>query len=134
MFNPTEVTATASRAELHKFFLVAATSKQPPEMFSRCIDAEWHRMLAEPDYEEFCLGTVGRRVGHAKKPGHGEVCWVDTYHDRFGTLPAVWFADEDGNVDYGAYAHYRAGLATGQPSPIVTAWDCIPTTGDEDDD
>ncbi|MGH3852189.1 MAG: hypothetical protein ACRDR6_01550 [Pseudonocardiaceae bacterium] len=134
MFNPVKVSTTTSRAELRKFFQVAAMSEQPPQMFSRCIDAEWHRMLAEPGYEKFCLDTIGRRVGHAQDRGHGVVSWVDTYHDRFGTLPAVWFADADGNVDSEAYARYRAGRAAGQSSHVVTAWDCTPTTGDGDDD
>lgn len=134
MSNPMQTTATTSREELHKFFLIAATSAQPPQMFSRYIDAEWHRMLAEPGYEEFRLDATGRRVGHAKDAGQGVVSWVDIYHDWFGTLPAVWFADEDGNVDCDAYALYQAGRAAGALSRVVTAWDCTSTTGDEDDD
>ena len=134
MSNSIEVTATISQAELRKFFLLAATSEQPPQMFSRRIDAEWHRMLAKPGYAKFCLDTIGRRVGHAKGRGYGVVSWVDTYHDRFGTLPAVWFADDDGNVDWEAYARYQADRTAGRPSHVVTAWDCTPTTGDGDDD
>lgn len=134
MSNLTEVRPTTARAELGKFFLIAAASEQPPQMFSRCVDAEWHRMLAKPGYDEFCLDTVGRRVGHAEDLGYGVVAWVDTYHNWFGTLPPVWFADEHGNVDRDAYARYRAGRAAGRPGPVVTAWDCTPTTGDGDED
>lgn len=134
MSNLTEVRSAITREELRRFFLIAAASRQPPQMFSRCIDAEWHRMLTEPGYDAFCLSTVGRRIGHTQDADHGAVGWVDTYHDLFGTLPAAWFADEDGNVDRGAYARYRADRTAGQPNPVVTAWDCTPTTGDEDDD
>ncbi len=135
MFIPTEVSPATAREELCRFFLIAAASEQPPQMFSRCVDAEWHRMLAEPGYDEFCLCTIGRRVGHVEDAGHGVVSWLDTYHDWFGTLAAVWFADGDGTVDRDAYARYQAGrTVAGQSGLVVTAWDCTPTTGDGDDD
>ncbi|MFN2495097.1 MAG: hypothetical protein ABR608_04205 [Pseudonocardiaceae bacterium] len=134
MSSLTGVSPAITREELRKFFLITAASEQPPQMFSRCIDAEWHRMLAEPGYDQFCLDTIGRSVGHVREPGHGVVAWVASYHDRFGTLPAVWFADEHGSVDQDAYGRYQVGRTTGQASPVVTAWDCTPTTGDGDDD
>lgn len=139
MPNLTEVNQVVARAELAKFFLIAESAEHAPQMFSRYIDAHWHRLLVSSGYDEFCINTVGHQVGHVEDAGHGVVPWVEVYHERFGTLPAVWFADEDSEVDLHAYARYLAtresATKTESPSlapPLVVGWDCVPTTNDPD--
>lgn len=136
MNNLTDVDETIARRELARFFVIADQANEAPQMFSRYIDAVWHRAIGTPDYDAFCVTAVGHPVGHVEEPGRGVVSWVELYHERYGTLPAVWFADEHGTVDTDSYGRY---LATRMPvpgappaAPFVTAWDCTPTTGDPD--
>ncbi|MCY9784142.1 hypothetical protein KIK06_09575 [Nocardiopsis sp. EMB25] len=126
--SPTDhVTPEAARTELARFFTIAETAERAPEMFSAYIDAEWHRLLGTPEYETLCRQAVGHGVGHRPDAGSGTPSWIAAYHERFGRLPAVWFAAADGSVDTALRRDYLNGV------PFVTAWDCTPTTNDEDD-
>ena len=120
-------TTAEAREELAKFFTLAALVEQPPEMFSRFIDEEWHRLAETAEYGAFCERTAGAPVRHDTTRGEGVVSWVDGYHARFGDLPAVWFADESGKVDAPAYNTYQA-------TRIVRAsWNCSADPGGDGD-
>lgn len=150
-----------ARQELSKFFQIADMADKAPEMFSKFIDAEWHRLMENADYTRFCMESVGHPVGHKEGPGYGVVSWIDLYHERFGTLPAAWFASAEGVVDMAAYESYMDNRSTSgafkcapppcevsnppalvrdydctpttaDPAGLITAWDCTPTTGDPD--
>jgi hypothetical protein len=121
------VTPEAARRELARFFTIARTADQAPEMFSEYIDAEWHRLLGTPEYETLCRQAIGRTVGHRQEAGSGTPSWIDRCHEEFGELSPVWFATADGSIDTALYRDYLAG------APLVTMWDCTPTTNDEDD-
>ncbi|WP_344102173.1 hypothetical protein [Nocardiopsis rhodophaea] len=130
----------AARTELAKFFVIADLASESPEMFSAYIDAEWHRMLGTKEYRALCREAVGHRVCHVTAPGSGTPSWLNLYHERYGTLPSVWFADRNGTVDQELYGHYlrnRGGLLSSEKSaaqaPLIVTWDCQPTTNDEDD-
>lgn len=119
-------TATEAREELGKFFALASMADPAPGMFSRFIDEEWHRLAEAPDYADFCEQTAGVVVCHDPACGEGVVTWLDGYHDRYGELPAVWFADEAGVVDTAAYESYRTTRA------VSASWNCSASTGDPD--
>lgn len=117
-------TADEARAELGKFFAIAAMADQAPGMFSQFIDAEWHQFAKSADYARFCDQTAGRLITHDPTCGEGEVAWLGLYHERFGALPASWFADENGTVDAEAYATYL------DTHTVRASWNCSATTGD----
>jgi hypothetical protein len=95
-------------------------------MFSRFIDQEWHRLAETPDFAAFSMATAGVLVRHDPTCGEGVVAWVDDYHNRFGLLPAIWFADETGAVDMAAFNTYRV-------TRVVTAsWNCSADDGGDD--
>jgi hypothetical protein len=123
-------TQTPERLELGRFFTVAArqrdTGQVAPEMFSTAIDAEWHRLLNDAGYADFCSAHAGRLIGHTENKGCGRISWISTYEEMFGSLSETWFTSTDGTVDKQALAHYRE---TGE---VVAEWDCSPTGGDED--
>lgn len=54
---------TPERTELGKFFQVSAlqfdAGLSAPEMFSAAIDAEWHQLLHDPQYAQFCAEHAG---------------------------------------------------------------------------
>ncbi|MFG2812534.1 hypothetical protein [Streptomyces sp. NPDC048410] len=124
-------TLPPERVELGRFFKVTVRRFQDghaaPEMFSGAVDAEWHRMLDTPEYDAFCAEHAGTLISHAENSGLGEISWVTVYEEMFGQLPAIWFADADGQVDADAMACYR------ETGVVVAEWDCSPTGGDSDD-
>ncbi|SFC18334.1 hypothetical protein [Streptomyces aidingensis] len=129
----TPVTREEVRTDLGRF-LTLFTELEDRDgvmpMFSAAIDAEWHRLLDDPDaYGRFCdRHTGGARIGHRPLTGQGTVEWVPAYQERYGTLPPAWFADAAGTVDAAAYGAY---LRTGT---VVTGWDCSPIEGGDDTD
>ncbi|MFI8515010.1 hypothetical protein ACIGHB_28180 [Streptomyces sp. NPDC085460] len=122
---------TIERRELGRFLGIAgrrfACGEGAAEMFSRAVDAVWHRMLATPEYAGFCTGHAGAVLGHREARGAGQIGWVAAYEEAYGPLPEIWFTDEEGRLDETALARYRE---TGR---VVAEWDCTPTTGDGDD-
>jgi len=124
-----EVSQQAAREELGRFFIIADLADSAPEMFSAYIDAEWHRLLGSATYDTFCQQVVGHPVGHVTGACEGKVTWINLYHERFGTPPPEWFATATGQVDVTAYRRY---LDT-PTAPVITSWDCVPTTNDPDD-
>jgi hypothetical protein len=120
-------TAVEAREELGKFFALAAMAGHKPGMFSRFIDEEWHRLAETLEYIAFCERTAAGVVRHDPTCGEGVVTWVDSYHERHGPLPVVWFADEAGVVDTAAYDAY---LAT---RTVRASWNCTADTGGDGD-
>ncbi|WP_405931576.1 hypothetical protein [Streptomyces sp. NBC_00827] len=122
---------TPERIELGKFFQVSVrqfdADQAAPEMFSAAIDAEWHRLLNDPEYAAFCTANVGRLINHVENTGYGRISWVDAYEEMFGQLPEVWFTDAEGVLDERALARYRE---TGE---VRAEWDCTPIPGDGGD-
>ncbi|MDQ1019885.1 hypothetical protein [Streptomyces afghaniensis] len=122
---------TPERIELGKFFQVSIrqinADQAVPEMFSAAIDAEWHRLLNDPEYAEFCTANAGRLINHVENTGYGRISWVDAYEEMFGQLPEVWFTDAEGVLDERALARYRE---TGE---VWAEWDCSPIPGDGGD-
>ncbi|MBB6170064.1 hypothetical protein HNR23_000124 [Nocardiopsis mwathae] len=134
------MTPEIARTELAKFFVIADLASESPEMFSAYIDAEWHRMLGTKEYRALYRDAVGHSVGHVSAPGSGTPSWLGLYHERYGTLPCVWFADKNGAVDrelYGRYLRNRGGRLHSDDAPaevpLIVTWDCQPTTNDGDD-
>ncbi|MFI6626469.1 hypothetical protein [Streptomyces sp. NPDC050528] len=119
------------RIELGKFFQVSVrqfdADQVAPEMFSAAIDAEWHRLLNDPEYAAFCTVNVGRLINHVENTGYGRISWVDAYEEMFGQLPEVWFTNAEGVLDVRALARYRE---TGE---VWAEWDCSPIPGDGGD-
>jgi hypothetical protein len=115
-------TIEAAREELTKFFRIAQMAEEAPGMFSAFIDAEWHRLAETPEYAEFCQQAVGGSVKHAPINGEGEITWLDLYHEKFGQLPAAWFADKNGIVDTAAFAQYL------DTRTVRASWNCTPDT------
>jgi hypothetical protein len=113
------VTADDAREELAKFFQLAESS---PGMFSTFIDKEWHRLAETADYDDFCRDAVGRVVAHLPICGEGEVAWLNDYHELWGALPPVWFADETGVVDSSSYGRYL------DTRTVHASWNCSPDT------
>jgi hypothetical protein len=64
---------------------------------------------------------------HDATSGEGVVTWVQDYHERYGMLPAAWFADESGGVDRAAFGAY---LAT---RTVRASWNCTADTGGDGD-
>ncbi|MGW3519499.1 hypothetical protein [Streptomyces hydrogenans] len=124
-------TTTIEHRELGRFLAVAGRrfvrGDGPAEMFSRAVDAVWHRALAGPGYADFCTGRAGSVIGHREAKGSGPIGWVTEYEEEYGPLPEIWFTDEEGRLNAAALARYRE---TGR---VVAEWDCVPTTGDGDD-
>ncbi|MFI5616508.1 hypothetical protein [Streptomyces sp. NPDC051567] len=123
---------TVERVELSRFLTLTGRRFErgdtAPEMFSGAVDAEWHRLLDDPDYPAFCAKTAGQLVLHAAINGAGPVSWVSEYEAAFGcVLPDIWFTDAEGNLDTVAVARYRD---TGE---VLGEWNCSPTGGDGDD-
>lgn len=122
---------TPERTELGKFFQVSVrqfdAGQVAPEMFSAAIDAEWHQLLANPEYAAFCAQSAGRLINHVENTGYGRISWVDAYEEMFGRLPEVWFTGADGVLDERALARYRE---TGE---VWAEWDCSPIPGDGGD-
>lgn len=113
-------TVDDARTELSKFFIIATIADQSPGMFSKFIDAEWHRLAETADYSDFCRQSAGRPVAHAPINGEGEVTWIGMYHEQFGALPSAWFADETGAVDAEAYGEYLDTYT------VRASWNCTP--------
>ncbi|MFB7631731.1 hypothetical protein ACFC0M_12380 [Streptomyces sp. NPDC056149] len=124
-------TKSVEQAELGRFLTVTArqfdAGRSAPEMFSPAIDAEWHRLLNSPDYQEFCTEHAGRPIGHTANVGTGEISWVRAYEELFGPLPEIWFTDQNGRLDHEGLAHYR------ETGTVVAEWDCSPVPGDGGD-
>jgi hypothetical protein len=120
------VTEDEARDELAKFFAIAKElTDEPLGMFSKCIDAQWHRLAETADYSRFCMQAAGQPITHAPINGEGEVTWLPAYHERFGALTPAWFADEDGSVDSSAYGAYL------DTQTVRASWNCQPTGGDD---
>ncbi|MCX4666549.1 hypothetical protein OG453_07675 [Streptomyces sp. NBC_01381] len=117
--------------ELGRFFTISASqfdAGQPvPEMFSAAIDTEWHRLLDDPAYADFCTQNAGRLINHVENTGYGRISWITAYEEQFGPLPKIWFTDADGAVDEEALARYR------EAGEVWAEWDCKPVPGDGDD-
>ncbi|MER7790917.1 hypothetical protein [Streptomyces sp. NPDC097640] len=119
--------------ELGKFFTLYAERQARGDdrvmpMFSARIDAAWHRLNTHPAaLAAFSERHAGMPVGHAPLKGSGRVNWIEEYAARFGTLPAVWFADASGWVDTDALGRYE------RTGTVVTNWDCSPVPGDGGD-
>lgn len=124
-------TLTIERRELGRFLTIAGqrfdSGDTAPEMFSRAVDAAWHRMLATPEYKEFSKQHAGSVLGHCERGGTGPITWVSAYEETYGPLPEIWFTDASGVLDHAAFACYR------NTGTVVAEWDCGPTTGDGDD-
>lgn len=119
-------TVADARAELGRFFAIAAVADRAPGMFSEYIDAEWHRLLESDEYAAFCKEAAGRHIDHVAGAESGQITWLKLYHERFGLLPDAWFADRNGVVDVTARAVY---LST---RTVRASWNCSATTGDPD--
>ncbi|MFJ4697829.1 hypothetical protein ACIP5N_06680 [Streptomyces sp. NPDC088768] len=122
--------STAS-IELARFFTLAGQSPEDapmPGMFSGAVDAEWHRVLNQPEYRGLCLATAGKVLVHVPLRGSGPVAWVGDYEKQWGALPEIWFTDENGVVDRVSYDAYR------KTGDVVAAWDCGPAGGGDGDD
>ncbi|MFF4038617.1 hypothetical protein [Streptomyces sp. NPDC001816] len=124
-------TMSPERTELGRFFAVTVrqfeAGQTAPEMFSAAIDAEWHRLLNDPEYAQFCSEHADHLIGHVENKGTGPISWVSAYEEMFGPLPKIWFTGKDGQIDTEALARYR------QTGVVVAEWDCTPTGGDDDD-
>lgn len=122
---------TIERRELGRFLAIAGQRLErghgPAEMFSRAVDAEWHRLLATPQYAAFSTEHAGTVLGHREMSGLGPIGWVSAYEEVYGPLPEIWFTDAHGVLDEGALARYK------ETGTVVAEWDCGPTTGDGDD-
>lgn len=117
----TNVETVAVRDELAKFFALADLLGGELEMFSPCIDAEWHALISDPvAYEKFCKDAGTSVWGHKAASGVSVIEWVPEYHDRWGDLPRLWFADATGRVDEGKYQEYFASKV------VEASWDCTP--------
>ncbi|MBD0712345.1 hypothetical protein BU197_29575 [Streptomyces sp. CBMA291] len=132
MNTPTLPALPVERRELGRFLAVAGRRLERGEgvsgMFSRAVDAVWHRMLGTSEGVAFGVEHAGAVLGHRAVRGSGVVGWVGAYEEAYGPLPEVWFADERGVVDRAAFARYR------ETGTVVAEWDCVPTTGDADGD
>ncbi|MER6912540.1 hypothetical protein ABT354_12795 [Streptomyces sp. NPDC000594] len=126
------MSTTAERRELGRFLAIAGqrfeNGEGPAGMFSRAVDAVWHRMLTIPGYAAFSIEHAGTVLGHRETNGSGPISWVAVYEEEYGPLPGIWFTDADGVLDKAALARYEE---TGE---VVAEWDCVPTTGDGDGD
>ncbi|MEV6393770.1 hypothetical protein AB0M39_03145 [Streptomyces sp. NPDC051907] len=124
-------TTTIERRELGRFLAIAGqrfeSGEGLTEMFSRAVDAEWHHMLATPEYAAFSTEHAGAVLGHHEMNGTGPIGWVAAYEEVYGPLPEVWFTDEKGVLDEAALTRYR------ETGKVVAEWDCGPTSGDGDD-
>jgi hypothetical protein len=118
----------AAHDELGKFLALAASFDYVPWMFSRFIGDVWCQLSETPGYEGFCLRYAGAPVRYDQPSQGGMTTWLDAYHDRFGVLPAIWFADERGQVDVVAYARY---VDTRTIEPSVTDRGRTGSAGDE---
>ncbi|WP_448330769.1 hypothetical protein [Streptomyces sp. DSM 41534] len=122
--------------ELGKFFALYAERRSRGDnrvmpMFSARVDAAWHHLATDPaDLASFCHRFAGTPIGHAPVKGAGRVDWIDEYTDRFGALPAVWFADASGKIDAEILSRYE------RTGTVVTNWDCspVPSGGEGDDE
>lgn len=118
----------AALQELGRFFKLSVELRKPLTMFSGYVDAAWHEMEKEPGYfAEFCARTAGQPIGHVPSgPGPNpivEIEWLNEYEAKYGPLPEMWFADEDGTINDVLYGIYRR---TGR---VQDAWRCNPSTG-----
>ncbi|UUN26786.1 hypothetical protein [Streptomyces sp. FIT100] len=117
--------------ELGRFLAIAGqrfkSGGGPAEMFSRAVDAEWHQVLATPEYAAFSTEHAGAVLGHREMNGTGPIGWVTAYEQAYGPLSEIWFTDEKGDLDEAALARYK------ETGKVVAEWDCGPTTGDGDD-
>ncbi|MFF6772681.1 hypothetical protein ACFY8W_03865 [Streptomyces sp. NPDC012637] len=125
-------TTSVERRELGRFLAVAKqrydTGESPAEMFSPAVDAEWHKLLATPEYATFSTEHAGIVLGHREVKGSGPIAWVAAYKEAYGPLPEIWFTDAEGVLDEAALARYR------DTGTVVAEWDCSPTSGDGDDE
>lgn len=120
--------------ELGKFFALfgerqSRGDNRPMPMFSACIDAEWHRLSADPDrLASFCDRHAGIPLVHVPVQGSGRVDWIEEYTARFGPLPPVWFTDASGQIDTAVLHRYE------RDGTVITSWDCtpVPSEGDEE--
>lgn len=111
--------------ELKRFLIVAHMHKQETgqqAFMPVClVDAEWHRLLEQPDdYNEFCHNAEGQDVRHEPAKGRGEISWTRTYEKLYGLLPEVWFQDMGGTLNMSRRQTY---LDTGV---FYASWDCTP--------
>lgn len=111
---------SAAREELDKVFSMAISGIEV-DVFSGAIDAVWHEMLIEHDtYVNHCISTYGHVIGHSKGAGHGNVSFIESYEQRYGKLPPIWFVNNDGSFikeDWDEYLH------TGV---VRASWNCQP--------
>jgi hypothetical protein len=126
------------RDELSRFFKVAqaeAAAGRNECMMPACpVDEYWHELLELPEeYEKFCLESVGVYVEHVndyeKYPhfrGSGVLVWVPTYERLFGKLPAIWFADSAGTIDWDNYAPYSKEFGSELVQDAKASWVCSP--------
>lgn len=97
------------RRELGRFLALAQgrfeSGEGPTQMFSRAVDAEWHKLLATPGYAAFSVEQAGAVLGHREANGAGPVEWVTAYEEAYGPLPEIWFTDDPGEHRQGSPAH-----------------------------
>lgn len=123
VFQVTTISRELAKEELAKFFSLAAESSERMGMFSPYIDNTWHQMEQDGTIDGFAIEACGRPVSHNRwNAGPAFVPWVAQYQEKYGDLPSIWFADEDGKVHEDAYADYCA------TREVIASWDCNPST------
>jgi hypothetical protein len=123
--NSIDVNRTQALVELGRFFEVAsifhsATGKSA-NMPACMIDQTWHELMTDPSaYQAFTEKAVGVSVEHMENKGEGLIEWVNTYREKFGILPALWFTAPSGAFNSELYDVYQG---TGV---LEMSWDCSP--------
>ncbi|WP_156418537.1 hypothetical protein [Aureimonas sp. D3] len=104
-----EISKEAAIKELGRYFQLRIPGAP---MFSDYIDDVWHDMMADREaYDEFARTNWGQLVEHHEfEEGdavYAEIPWVKDYEQKFGKLPAVWFARSDGSIDTELQTEYQ---------------------------
>ena len=124
--------------ELSRFFQVAKAEAEAGR--SDCfmpdcpVDEYWHELLESPEeYHAFCMNAVGVHVEHINDherypqyQGYGTLTWVPTYEKLFGKLPAVWFANSAGSINWEEYAPYSKQPDESLGLNPKASWKCNP--------
>ena len=126
--NMSDVQRAVATEELQKFLsLVSTVPAEDLLMFSAAVDAVWHDHLNDQAaYARLCKSIVGAPIGHRSFRGAGVIPGIESYEDRYGTLPKIWFTDAQGCIDRSAQDTYE------RTHTVIASWDCGPATPDPD--
>ncbi|TYR78270.1 hypothetical protein FZC66_20105 [Priestia megaterium] len=114
--------------ELGRYFELAVDGVENLGMPDNILDKVWHEKLENPEeYLKFCNNTVGCYIEHGQLMGEGEPSWIKNYEDKFGKLDPIWFTNDKGSFNEGAYNSY---INTGK---VKMSWNCNAIPLDEKD-